>query len=231
MLKYLSRLAASKTKVIVLLVISSSLAGCSAEDLAADDQYVPVAHYEQYPISVVKSPIKLEVSSKQGSLQPSQINAIAGFAHSAKNASASKISIKRPSSGGASRQVASQTYKLLVQSGISPSMIVQGTYPGPARGPVQLSYLRTVAVTKECGDWSTNIADTSGNQSMPNFGCAIQNNIAAQVVNPEDFIVPEVTTPVLAQTRIPAATASVTASGSTSSTSASGAGASAVSTP
>jgi pilus assembly protein CpaD len=230
MFKGLLKLAASKTSIVVLLAMSSLLAGCSAEELAADDQYVPANHYQQYPIKVAKAPISLEISSQKGALQPSQINAIAGFAHSAKNASASKITIRRPSSGGASRQVASQTYQLLLRSGISSSMIIQRTYPGPAKDPVQLSYLRSVAVTKECGDRSVDMADTSSNQPYSDLGCSIQNNIAAQVVNPEDFLVPQVTTPALAQMRIPAAAASTAApassSSSSSSTSSSGAAAS-----
>ena len=210
MYKYLIKLAASNTKLAVLLAVSTTLAGCSMEELAGDDQHVPVAHYERYPIEVAKAPIKLEVSSKTGSLQPSQINAIAAFARSAKNATTSKIAIQRPSSGGPSRQVASQTYQLLVQSGISPSMIVQSSYPGAARSPVQISYIRTVAVTKECGDWSSNLADTSSNEPPSNLGCAVQNNIAAMVVNPEDFVVPRASTPALAQTRLKNTSAAAT---------------------
>jgi pilus assembly protein CpaD len=208
MYKYFPRLTASKTSLAVLFAASTLLAGCSSEELALDDQYTPATHYERYPIKVAKAPIKLEVSSRYGSLQPSQINAIAGFARSAKSASASKITIQRPSSGGASRQVASQTYQLLVQSGVSPGMIRQATYPGPTKGSVQLSYLRSVAVTKECGDWSSNMADTSGNEPYPDMGCSIQNNIAAMVVNPENFVVPEASTPALAEMRIPDASGS-----------------------
>ena len=55
---------------------------------------------------------------------------------------------------------------------------------------MQLSYIRSVAVTKECGDWSSDLANTSSNEPYPNFGCAMQNNIAAMAVNPDDFVVP-----------------------------------------
>lgn len=211
MYKYISKLTATNVKAAVLLAVTTSLAGCGIDQLAADDQYVPAAHYERYPIKVAHAPVKLEISSQHGSLQPSQINAIAGFARSAKSASASKITIRRPSSGGASRQVAGQTYRLLVQSGISPGMIAHATYPGPAKGPVQISYLGTVAVTRECGDWSENVADTGSNEPYPNLGCAVQNNIAAMVVNPENFVVPEATTPVLAERRMPDAAAAAAA--------------------
>ena len=99
--------------------------------------------------------------------------------------------------------VARQTYQLLVQSGISPGMISQKTYPGPSKAPVQLTYIRSVAVTKECGDWSTDLATTSNNEVHQNYGCAVQNNIAAMVVNPDDFVAPRPTTPAYAAARTP----------------------------
>jgi pilus assembly protein CpaD len=207
MYKYLPVSAASKMGLALFIAISSTLAACSNGELALDDTYVPVAHYERYPIEVTRGPVKMEISSQHGKLQPSQINAISGFARSASNSGTSKIAILRPSGGGASGKVARQTYQLLVQSGISPGMITQKTYPGPAKGPVQLSYIRSVAVTKECGDWSFDLADTSTNEPYSNFGCSTQNNIAAMVVNPEDFVVPRPTTPALAATRTPAVTA------------------------
>jgi pilus assembly protein CpaD len=215
MYNYFSKLTATSTKAAMLLAVTTTLAGCGMDQLAADDHYVPAPHYERYPIKVAKAPIKLEVSSQYGSLQPSQINAIAGFARSAKNASASKIAVRRPSSGGASRQVASQTYQLLLQSGISSSMIVQGTYPGSSKGPVQLSYLRTVAVTKECGDWSDSAADTASNEPSASFGCSVQNNIAAMVVDPQDFEVPKPITPALASMRTQPAAAPTTSTSAT----------------
>jgi pilus assembly protein CpaD len=203
MYKYLPVSAASKMGAALFIAMSSTLAACSNGELALDDKFVPATHYDMYPIEVTRGPVKMQISSQHGALQPSQINAISGFARSASNSGASKIAVLRPSGGGASGKVARQTYQLLVQSGISPGMITQKTYPGPAKGPVQLSYIRSVAVTKECGDWSSDMANTSSNESYTNYGCAVQNNIAAMVVNPDDFVTPRPTTPVLAATRTP----------------------------
>jgi pilus assembly protein CpaD len=202
MYKLLPLSTVKRTQIALMLLATSMLSGCSMDQLAADDQYVPSTHYEQYPINVAKAPIKLEISSQHAALQPSQINAISRFAHSAKNASVSKINVRRPSGGGASNLVANETYRLLIKSGIAAGMIVQGTYPGPAKGPIQITYISSVAVTKECGDWSSDVADSSGNGLQSNMGCAVQNNIAAMVVNPEDFVVPRATTPVVAATRM-----------------------------
>ena len=203
MYKYFPVFAASRMSIALFIAMSSTLAACSNGELALEDNYVSAAHYDRFPIEVTRGPVKMEISSQHGALQSTQINAISGFSRFARNSGSSKITILRPSGGGASGKVARETYQLLVQSGISPGMIVQKTYPGPSKGPVQISYLRSVAVTKECGDWSTNLANSPGNEPYSNFGCSMQNNIAAMVLNPDDFVVAEPTTPILAATRTP----------------------------
>jgi len=195
--------AASKMSLALFIAMSSTLAACSNGELALDDTYAPALHYERFPIEVTRGPVKMEISSKSGKLQSSQINAISGFSRSAKNSGSSRITILRPSGGGASGKVARQTFQLLVQSGISPSMISQKTYPGASKAPVQLTYIRSVAVTSECGDWSSDLSNTSSNEPFSNYGCAVQNNIAAMVVNPEDFVAPRPITPAYAAMRTP----------------------------
>ena len=205
MYKYFPVLAASRMSIALFIAMSSTLAACSNGELALEDKYVPSAHYDRYPIEVTRGPVKLEISSQHGTLQSTQINAISGFSRFARNSGSSKITILRPSGGGASGRVARETFQLLVQSGISPGMIMQKTYPGPSKGPVQISYLRSVAVTRECGDWSTDLANTPSNAPYSNLGCSIQNNYAAMVLNPDDFVVPEPTPPVWAAARYPGA--------------------------
>jgi pilus assembly protein CpaD len=217
MYKYLPVPAASKMSVILFIAMTSALAACSNGELALDDTYVPASHYEKFPIEVVHGPVRMEISSRHGTLQSSQINAISGFSRSASNSGSSKITVLRPSAGGASGTVARQVYQVLVQSGVAPGMIVQKTYPGPAKGSVQLSYTRSVAVTKECGDWSSDMANPSSNEPYSNYGCSVQNNIAAMVVNPNDFVVPRPTTPALAATRTPGVATTMTAPAAASS--------------
>jgi pilus assembly protein CpaD len=198
MYKYLPVSAASKMSLALFIAMSATLAACSNGELALDDTYVPSTHYEKFPIEVTRGPVKMEVSSRDGTLQPKQINAIIGFSRSAVTSRSSKITMLRPSGGGASGKVAREIYQLMVRSDITPSMIVQKTYPGPSRGPVQLSFIRSFAVTEECGDWSTDLTNTSRNEPYPNLGCSVQQNIAAVVANPDDFIAPEPTAPAMA---------------------------------
>ena len=76
----------------------------------------------------------------------------------------------------------------LVQMGVPRSKILVGTHPvadGDRR--VEISFVAYVAHTEPCGDWSHDANDTEDNLPMPNFGCAVQHNIAAMVDNPRDL--------------------------------------------
>ena len=45
------------------------------------------------------------------------------------------------------------------------------------------------------------LADTTDNKHYANFGCATQNNLAAQIANPGDLIAPRGMTPIDAERR------------------------------
>lgn len=76
----------------------------------------------------------------------------------------------------------------------------------PIKVKQQAGTNRKVAVTKECGDWSDNLAVTRSNTPYRNFGCAYQNNLAAMVANPRDFERPRAMTAASAANRSTAAT-------------------------
>lgn len=199
------RLAPSQ--LALALVATIGLAGCGLQAGPLDDVYVPMNGSDKYPIEVVKGPVTLEVSSKHGTLQPNQINAVSAFARSANGNGFSGVTLRRPAGGGASGRVASEVASLLTQMGMPAHMIKHATYPASSSSPVQISYVRSYAKTEECGDWSENLADTSSNDSMLNHGCAIQANIAAMVVNPEVFVLPVPAAPATAASRMPGLTA------------------------
>ncbi|MCP5412408.1 MAG: CpaD family pilus assembly protein [Alphaproteobacteria bacterium] len=55
---------------------------------------------------------------------------------------------------------------------------------------VDVSYIAYTAHTDACGGWSENLAYTADNQTPRNFGCAVQQNIAAMVADPRDLLEP-----------------------------------------
>lgn len=184
-----------------LLLSVAMLSGCGRDFITSEDYYVPEAHYERYPIKVSTAPVKFGIATRAGTLSQEQINAASNFARDARNNADSKISIRWPSGSGKTNQAAHNIAQLFVDQGIPKSMIRLSSYPGGASSPIQISYQRKVAVTKECGDWSSNLANNPDNTSYENFGCATQHNIAAMVSNPEDFQRPRAMSPVVAANR------------------------------
>ncbi|HEX3675327.1 MAG TPA: CpaD family pilus assembly protein [Rhizomicrobium sp.] len=86
----------------------------------------------------------------------------------------------------------------LAEMGVPRSRILVGQHDG---GGVELNYISYVAHTDECGDWSQNAGDTASNLPLPNFGCATQHNIAAQIADPRDLLAPRVMDPADAKRR------------------------------
>ena len=177
------------------------LAGCQLDDAVLDDNYKPATYSERYPIKVEKVPVKMGVAAPGGSLKPDQVNGVIAFANAANTTSLSAVHVKYPSGSSKSRAAAEEIVAILSDQGIPDGMIRATSYPGGASQPIQLSYLRKVAVTKECGDWSRNLGSDWSNRMPPNFGCSYQHNIAAMVANPEDFERPRSMSPVLADNR------------------------------
>lgn len=186
----------------IALVSTALLSGCGVNDVVLEgDYYTPATHYENYPIRVTKVPVKKGIAVKAGRLTPEQINAATNFAADARNNAESKVFIKWPSGGGKSRLAAQDIAEIFVAQGVPRSAIRVTSYPGGASSPIQISYLRKVAVTGECGDWSDNLAYNPENTFHVNYGCAHQHNIAAMVANPEDFVRPRAASPVMAANR------------------------------
>jgi pilus assembly protein CpaD len=53
--------------------------------------------------------------------------------------------------------------------------------------PIRIAYRALVAGTNQCGQWPKDLTDTKDNKHYENFGCAYQNNLAAQIANPNDL--------------------------------------------
>ncbi len=217
------KIVSNRSHTFSLLCLAAlSLTGCMRDDLAMDDVTAskPYAGSKAFPITVEKGPIALEVSSEHGTLQPSQINAVMAFSNQAMQAGVTPVTINRPSGGGASARVASEVASVMAQQGLTRNMLRVATYSGPASGSVVVSYVSTYAKTKKCGDWPDDASETDLNTHLESHGCAVQANIAAMVANPETFVVPAPTTPVVASTRTKAiAGLDALATASTSSTS------------
>jgi pilus assembly protein CpaD len=196
---------------VSLLVLA--LAGCKTLD---DEPGGHVAGWtlvdatQRHPIMVSQQPSTMSVRVARGSqgLTPAQKGQIATFLEHYRVADAgnSKLVIAVPSGSPnetAAVRAVGEIRQLITAYGFSEANVVIEPYHDnrDAGAPIRLSYLRYVAEGPECGRWPTNLADERRNLPYPNFGCAQQRNLAAQIANPADLLGPRTTEPADAERR------------------------------
>lgn len=165
---------------------------------------------QRHPIMVSEQPADLAVRVARGSegLTPQQRARVYDFVnrYSARDAGNARITISVPS--GSANEVAAMhavadLRELVRVFGIAEANVEIRPYraDGNREPPIRMSYTRFVAEGPECGDWSTNLARDPRNLPYPNFGCATQRNLAAQIANPADLLGPRTMQPGSAERR------------------------------
>ena len=144
-----------------------------------------------HPIQVAPSYHKLALpfSAPDAGLMPDDAAHFEAFIADYMQHGNGAISISAPAGRDASAAIA-YFGERLANAGIPRERIMVGTRDA-GDGRVELGYIAYAAVTAPCGDWSTNAGYTASNRSSPNLGCAVQQNIAAQVADPRDLITPQ----------------------------------------
>ena len=174
--------------------------------------------------------LDLKVPPQLGMLDPAQVAEIQSFAgeyqmrgHSAIQLEVPMIEVEKasPTKGTPTkitrkimekRAVAQRAVDMAKQAlrdaGVSGANVVMKPYMvSDANQPViiSLSFIKRGAqVATRCGQWPENMVGGEmniQNRSPWNFGCATQQNLAAQVANPMDLVVPRHSTPISAAQR------------------------------
>lgn len=170
---------------------------------------IPDDYRTRHPISLaeVQQSIDIPIGSGERSLSIGSQDVISGFLSEAKRQSSGVLTIQYPSgsvNAAAAQSMRRQFRQLAIQSGIPPQRIAETSYQAPAEGglaPVRMSFNSVKATTEPCGEWPSDILHDSENRNWDNFGCAAQQNLAAQIANPTDLIAPRIMTPIDAKRR------------------------------
>ena len=200
-------------KLLTVSLLALALTGCKT----LDDE--PGAHVsgwtiidptQRHPIMVSQQPSTLSVRVARGSrgLTPAQKGEVASFLQRYRVADSgnSKLVIAVPSgtpNESAAVRVVGDIRTLITAYGFSEANVAIEPYHDgrDSSAPVRLSYLRYVAEGPECGRWTSNLAEDPRNLPHPNFGCATQRNLAAQIANPADLLGPRTMEPADAERR------------------------------
>lgn len=178
-----------KDSLRVAVLAATLLAGSCASEEGRFSPDGTVNH----PILVAPSnqSLRLPFSAPEAGLLPEDAARLEAFVGAYMSEGNGAISISAPESPDA-RAALSYFGERLVQLGVPRSRILVGTREvGGDDRRVEISFIGYAAHTEACGDWSTNLATTYANDTSPNFGCAVQQNVAAMVSDPRDLLGPE----------------------------------------
>ena len=179
----------------LLLAAAASLAGCGV-NYASNDSVPPGDYHARYPIVVAEAPTTLDVYPTGGSLDQQSIDNIRAFAQRYREFGDGRIAILAPASERShDGRAIDQIRRALAGAGLRGYVSV-GSYPDAdanRASPVRLVFQGLKATVQEqCGVWPTDLASGGSingwkNDAYPNFGCATQSTLAAQVADPRDL--------------------------------------------
>ncbi len=187
-----------------------SLSGClTGVQYASDNQVTAMDYHERHPIVLGEGVTTLDLFPAGGRLDELSADKLRAFASRYHEFGASEVTILVPAGEPAS-DVVPAIRRQLYADGLRGYVRV-GSYPVEDRtlaSPVRLVFRGLKAhVADRCGQWPTDLASGSSidgwkNESYPNFGCATQSALAAQVDDPRDFVQARGSTPPDEQMRL-----------------------------
>lgn len=184
------------------------LAGC-ADRHSIQVGAIPDDYRTRHPIVVDEDEALLEVpvTSADVDLPQSAKGQIADFGRQFRASRASAIRVLLPAGSGneaAAELVSRDVVAALGHAGVPPSRILVQPYQAGGQAgavPIRLSFTTLAAKTAPCGRWPDQLADTEQNRNYFNFGCATQQNLAAQIADPRDLLAPRGRDPIDAARR------------------------------
>jgi pilus assembly protein CpaD len=193
-----SRSPVRRLPLPVLLVLTASLvSGCA---LVKRDHIevgsIPDDYRTNHPIVVGEATESIDIAVASGDygMTRSQRDAVDGFMYRYDRSAAPPVMVMAPSgsaNAAAATNVASDISRHLRKNGYRNVEVVHYAANAPdVSAPIRVAYNVVKATTGQCGRWPDDLLATSENKHWANFGCSYQNNLAAQVANPNDLVGP-----------------------------------------
>ena len=196
-------------KGLALSVLAAATVGCADpnyDDRITTGSVEPRDFRERHPIVITDDTRVLDVPVGQGDAQLPEgtRETVLGFLARYRAESEGVIQIARPkgaANAGTAANAAGEIADLFNLAGVPHHLIVRSTYDveSDAIAPIRIAYTAVSAVVADCGEWPRDLAGPElnhDNRNYHNFGCATQNNLAAQIANPTDLLHPRESTPV-----------------------------------
>lgn len=184
----------NRIAALIALCAAGALAqGCSTlANGAADAKTTAEAH----PIAVDTQIVTLTIAvdNAAAGLSTTDRARVRAFADAYLRNGHGPISVTAPTGARGDRaaaDAAADARAVLDETGVSADAMESSAYRSAEdKRELVLSFTRYVATAPACGDWSSTLVSDFKNLNSPNYGCAMQRNLAAMVADPRDLAQP-----------------------------------------
>lgn len=169
------------TRSIMLLLLASAASACQTN--GAVDQPARGVDSVNVPV-VTRADYAFDLAAPDGSLSASESARLDAWFRSLELGYGDTIYVDGPYAYGARDDVArvAGQYGLMVAAG---APMTAGAVPS---GMVRVVVARTRASVPNCPNWDRPSQPSFDHMTMPNYGCAVNGNLAAMVANPQDLV-------------------------------------------
>jgi pilus assembly protein CpaD len=197
----------SLRSVVLAGGVLAALAGCSSTHEKLDPFTTSAVVADDYTLThAITSQertitLQIPVSAYAAGLTAGEKGNVGFFAQNYLASGAALVGIAVPAGApnrGSAARIAAEIADQLILAGVPASAIRKGSYSADAGdpiAPVRLAYRAVVAATDPCGEWNDLVSQNQQNRHFHNYGCATQQNLAAELVNPGDLDSPRAVTP------------------------------------
>jgi pilus assembly protein CpaD len=167
---------------LVLVLLASAVAGCSTAQPGVDQPARGLAAVN-VPV-VTRSDFVFDLVAPGGSLPASEEARLDAWFRSLGLGYGDSVHVDGAYAGAARADVArvAGRYGMMVSDGYP---VTVGALPP---GTVRVVVSRTRAHVPGCPDWSRRAQPNPDNETMSNFGCSVNSNLAAMVADPQDLV-------------------------------------------
>lgn len=186
----------NNSKPAWLLLAALVLSGCAnTQNMTVGS--IPDDYRTNHPITIAEREQAADIPVRHGDRRLSTTqrsiveNALVNYRANGSGMVYIMLPVGAPNEAAAYR-LSSDIAGVLRKGGVRPGNIATETYAvRPSESaPIRISFYAMTAATGPCGRWPEDILNTPENKHYANFGCASQNNLAAQIANPADLLGP-----------------------------------------
>ncbi|WP_206241553.1 CpaD family pilus assembly protein [Novosphingobium terrae] len=177
-MRFIPHAATKASAGVTLVACALALAGCGGT--ATNRLMIP-----QHQPVVTHSSFSLDLTEGADGIAPSEKARLSGWFDAMGLRYGDQIAIDDPAANAKTRAAVAD---LAAAKGLmispQPPLAQAALEPGTLR----IVLTRASATVPGCPDWSANSETNTMNALHPNFGCAVNSNLAAMVANPDDLL-------------------------------------------